>query len=84
MLRMVRRGVDQPRVVLAGLVREAQDRGELPSHLDADAVARVVISIFFGFVLQQAWDRRVELAPYLEVMEAGLNAMLQRTVSRPT
>jgi TetR/AcrR family transcriptional regulator, transcriptional repressor of aconitase len=79
MLRMVRRGVDQPRALLAGLVREAQGRGELPSDLDPDAVARVVLSIFFGFVLQQAWDRRVELEPYLQVMEAGLNAMLGRT-----
>jgi AcrR family transcriptional regulator len=77
MLRMVRRGVDEPRALLAGLVREAQGRGELPSNLDPDAVARVVLSIFFGFVLQQAWDRRVELEPYLEVMEAGLEAMLQ-------
>jgi TetR/AcrR family transcriptional regulator, transcriptional repressor of aconitase len=77
MLRMVRRGVDEPRALLAGLVHEAQGRGELPSNLDPDAVARVVLSIFFGFVLQQAWDRRVELEPYLEVMEAGLKAMLQ-------
>jgi AcrR family transcriptional regulator len=76
MLRMVRRGVDEPRALLAGLVREAQDRGELPSNLDPEAVARIVLSLFFGFVLQQAWDRRVELEPYLEVIEAGLNAML--------
>jgi AcrR family transcriptional regulator len=77
MLRIVRRGVDEPRALLADIVRQAQSRGELPSALDPDAVARVVLSIFFGFVLQQAWDRRVELEPYLEVMEAGLNAMLQ-------
>jgi TetR/AcrR family transcriptional regulator, transcriptional repressor of aconitase len=79
LLRMVRRGVDEPRALLAALVREAQDRGEFPSDLDPDAVARIVLSVFFGFVLQQAWDRRVELEPYLEVIEAGVDAMLRAT-----
>jgi AcrR family transcriptional regulator len=76
MLRMVRRGVDEPRAMFAGFVREAQDRGELPPDLDPDAVARLVLSLFFGFVLQQAWDRRAELEPYLDVIDAGLNGLL--------
>jgi AcrR family transcriptional regulator len=76
MLRMVRRGVDEPRAMFAGFVREAQDRGELPSELDPDAVARLVLSLFFGFVLQQAWDRRAELEPYLDAIDAGLSGLL--------
>ena len=76
MLRIVRRGVDEPRVMFAGLVREAQERGEFPSGLDPDAVARLVLSLFFGFVLQQAWDPEAELDPYVDVIEAGLNGLL--------
>jgi TetR/AcrR family transcriptional regulator, transcriptional repressor of aconitase len=76
MLRIVRRGVDEPRAMFAGFVREAQDRGELRPDLDPDAVARLVLSLFFGFVLQQAWDRRAELEPYLDAIEAGLDGLL--------
>jgi TetR/AcrR family transcriptional regulator, transcriptional repressor of aconitase len=76
MLRIVRRGVDEPRAMFAGFVREAQDRGELPPQLDPDAVARLVLSLFFGFVLQQAWDKRVELEPYLDAIETALDGLL--------
>jgi TetR/AcrR family transcriptional regulator, transcriptional repressor of aconitase len=76
MLRIVRRGVDEPRALFASVVREAQDRGEFPKSLDPDGVARLVLSLFFGFVLQQAWDPRANLDAYLEVIEAGLNGLL--------
>jgi AcrR family transcriptional regulator len=83
MLRMVRRGVDEPRVMFAELVRDAQDRGELPPDLDPDAVARVIIALFQGFVLQQAWDKRAEVEPYLGVIEAALNALLLQASQAP-
>jgi AcrR family transcriptional regulator len=76
MLRVVRRGVDEPRAIIATVVREAQERGEFPQTLDADGVARLVLSLFFGFVLQQAWDPRANLDAYLEAIEAGLNGLL--------
>jgi len=69
-LRLVRRGVDRPRKLLANLVRAAQRRGELATALDPDAVARVMIALFQGFVLQQAWDPKARVEPYLEVVEA--------------
>jgi AcrR family transcriptional regulator len=37
----VRQGVDEPRMLLAGMVRRAKRRGELPGNLDADATARL-------------------------------------------
>ena len=67
---LVRRGVDEPRKLLARLVRDAQRRRELPAGLDADAVARVMIALFQGFVLQQAWDPAVRVEPYLAVVAA--------------
>lgn len=75
-LEMVRSGVDKPRIMLAELVRDAQERSELPRNLDADAVARVMIALFQGFILQQAWDRRVKVEPYVAVIEAALNGIV--------
>ena len=77
-LKMVRSGVDKPRLILAELVRDAQKRSELPRNLDADAVARVMIALFQGFILQQAWDRRVGVETYVAVIEAALDGMLTR------
>ncbi len=73
--KLVREGTDQVRTHLAGLVREAQTRGELPAEVDAQALARVMVSIFQGFVLQQAWDPRVRPAPYLDALEVILDCL---------
>lgn len=75
MLKLARRGVDEPRQLLGGLIRAAQERGEISSELDPDAAARVIISVFHGFVLQQAWDPRVEIGPYRKVVSELLTAI---------
>ena len=72
--------MDRPRKAIAELVREAQGRGEVPSELDPDSVARVVIALFQGFVLQQAWYERVDVAAYLETVETMFDALL---IERP-
>ena len=79
---LVRRGVDRPRRRLAVLVRAAQGRGDLPAGVDPDAVARAMIALFQGFVLQQAWDPSVRVEPYLAVVEA-LIARLTRGTTPP-
>ena len=81
-LPVVRRGVDLPRARLATLVRSGQTRGELRRDLDADALARAMIALFHGFVLQQAWDPRVRVAPYLEVLDALLDGLRRRGTGR--
>ena len=78
---LVRRGVDQPRAAIGGLVREAQEKGELRADLDPDSVARVVTALFQGFVLQQAWDESLEVAPYFETVEAILDALVPDAVA---
>jgi AcrR family transcriptional regulator len=75
---LVRRGVDRPRALLAGLVRRARRRGELPAGIDPDAAARAMIALFQGFLLQLAWDPRVQVAPYLAAIEAALGAVPAR------
>jgi hypothetical protein len=36
----------------------------------------VLIALFHGFVLQQAWDKSVQLDTYRAVVDAALNAIL--------
>ncbi len=76
--RIVRRGVDGPRAMLAALVRDAQARHEVPARLDADAAARAMIALFQGFVLQQAWDPRADVESYLDAIEIALGAISGR------
>jgi AcrR family transcriptional regulator len=74
--RVVRRGVDRPREVLAEIVRTAQARGRLGQALDADALARLMLAIFHGLVLQQVWDEKADLRPCVDALESMLDVML--------
>jgi AcrR family transcriptional regulator len=78
--KLVMRGTDRPREVMAELVREAQERGELAAELDPDSVARIMTALFQGFILQQAWDETVDVATYLETVEAFVDALLTERV----
>jgi AcrR family transcriptional regulator len=77
---LVMRGISPPLTAIAELVREAQGRGDLPGELDPDAVARVMLALFQGFVLQQAWDESVDVAAYLETAEAMVDALVPQRV----
>jgi AcrR family transcriptional regulator len=73
---IVRRGVDQPRAAIADIVRRAQQRGEIPPDVDADALARILIAGFHGFVLQQAWDETVAIEPFLATTRQLVQALV--------
>ena len=73
--RTVRTGIDESRALLAALIVEAQGRGELPRHLAPDALARVMIALFQGFVLQQAWDDQADVGSYMEVIDTLLHGL---------
>ncbi|MDE5441763.1 TetR family transcriptional regulator [Bradyrhizobium sp. CSA207] len=49
-------GIDMPRALIVALVERAQHDGLIKRDLGADAVARVLVAIFQGFVLQKCWD----------------------------
>jgi AcrR family transcriptional regulator len=74
-LESVRRGVDEPRLLLARIVRECQERDELPPELDPEGIARVMVAIFQGFVLQQAWDPETDADQYLAAVDTILVAL---------
>lgn len=76
LLVLMRRGVDAPRQLLAERLTDAQRRGDFPAHLDPDAVARILIALFQGFILQQAWDEHLSVEPYVATLEQIFQALL--------
>ena len=44
-----------PRALIVALVERGQHDGLIRRDLGADAIARVLIAIFQGFVLQKSW-----------------------------
>src|SRR5262249_15331190 len=79
LLALMRRGVDEPRKRLAEMIRSAQSRGDFPMHLDPDALARIMIALFHGFVLQQAWDEQLSVEPYIATIQAVFQVLLQQS-----
>jgi AcrR family transcriptional regulator len=73
--RLVMRGTERQIEEVAKLAREAQERGELDESLVPNGVARVMTALFQGFVLQQAWDERADVATYFETVEAMVDAL---------
>jgi AcrR family transcriptional regulator len=74
-LETVRRGVDEPRQLLARIVAECQEKDELPSEIDPEGLARVMVAIFQGFVLQQAWDPEADIEQYMTAVDVILAAL---------
>jgi len=71
----VRRGVDEPRRLLEQIVVACQARGELPQAIDPEGLARTIVAIFQGFVLQQAWDPETDIERYLGAVDAILSTL---------
>jgi AcrR family transcriptional regulator len=77
-LKTVRKGVDEPRRMLAAIMTRARDNGEMPKEIDPDAMARVMIALFQGFALQLAWDPRIDPKPFANAIERLFAAILSR------
>jgi len=56
-------GVRLARGALIRVIRRGQKRGTFSAKLDAAAAARLLIAIFQGFVLQAAWEPKLDLEP---------------------
>jgi AcrR family transcriptional regulator len=76
--KIIMRGIDRSREVMTLLIREAQEHDELPAELDADSLARAMLALFQGFILQQAWDERVDVEAFLATVEALVDALTER------
>src|SRR6185437_11512794 len=54
-------GIRGPQAMIADLVEQAQRMELMSRDLDADAVARCLIALFQGFVLQVAWGEKIDI-----------------------
>jgi AcrR family transcriptional regulator len=55
---LVTTGIDVPRTTIAELIERGQRSGQISRRVSADAVARSLIALFQGFVLQVSWGER--------------------------
>lgn len=78
LLKLVRRGIEEPIGLLREVIREAQARGELPRDLEPEAAARTIVALFHGIILQRIWDSRVDVAAQLAFIERVIDAAIAR------
>ena len=74
--KLVRRGIDQPRVLLSTLIARGQRRKEISRELDPDATARFMIALFHGFVLQLDSDSQAAVEPFVKLLDICLRRLL--------
>jgi len=73
-LRLIRRGLNQPLQLLSDAIAKAQADGQLRKEIDPDAAARVLIALFHGFILQQAWEERADVGAFAETAQSMADA----------
>jgi TetR/AcrR family transcriptional regulator, transcriptional repressor of aconitase len=81
-LRTVRKGVDEPSKMLTRLLQQARDQGDLLPASDPEAMARSMIALFQGLVLQLAWDPSLEVEPLLEIIRKMLITSIKTSSRR--
>jgi hypothetical protein len=62
--------------LLLGLLRDAQRHGSLPAQVDPEALTRVYLALFPGFILQQAWEPEVDVHAYVDVLKSIIDGTL--------
>ncbi len=80
-------GIAIPRVLIVELVERAQRTGRLSKDLSADTIARSLIALFQGFVLQVAWGEAIDIDSCVAVVDRmvlGLAPADPRTGARRT
>jgi AcrR family transcriptional regulator len=65
LLKVTQEGTHQPRRVLTKLVSSLKVSGDLPEDLNSDAMARIMIALFEGFVLQKCRESDLDVEPYI-------------------
>jgi AcrR family transcriptional regulator len=65
-----RRNVDDPRAAVKAVLQT------LPIALDPDALARILIAIYQGLLVQTVWDETVDNDAYVDTVAAILGALI--------
>jgi AcrR family transcriptional regulator len=68
-------GIDAARAVIVLLVTRAQSQRLISGDLGADAIARTLVALFQGFLLQVVWHQPVDVAAALAVVDRMLGGL---------
>ena len=66
---IVRQGIEAPLKVLTEIVIEYQKQKLLPVELSSEAIARVILAQFQGFVVQFVMNDQLDIKEYVKVVE---------------
>jgi AcrR family transcriptional regulator len=79
-------GIDAPRVTIRSLIQSGQRSGQISTRVNADAVARALIALFQGLVLQVSWGEKIDVdvcVTAIDQMLEGLRSPAGRPVRSP-
>jgi AcrR family transcriptional regulator len=65
--------IDMPRALIVALVERGQHHGLVKRDLGADAIARVLIAIFQGLVLQKCWGEDFDAEACMVAVESVID-----------
>jgi AcrR family transcriptional regulator len=68
-LALVRRGTNQPLKLLSEAIARSRSKRQLPATVNPEAAARIVIALFHGLILQQAWDEGTDVIGFAKTAE---------------
>jgi AcrR family transcriptional regulator len=68
-------GIDSARTVIVRLVERAQSLRLISRDLDADTIARTLVALFQGFLLQIVWRQPVDIDAVLAVVDRLLGGL---------
>lgn len=68
-------GIDMPRAVIVALIERAQHDGQFKRDVSADAIARILIAMFQGFVLQKSWGQDFDVGACMAAADELLGGL---------
>lgn len=80
--KIARQGIDEPKNVLTEILTEYQNQGKLDKALSPEAVARVMMAQFQGFVLQITMDNELDVKEYIKVVKCLIDKSLLNDKSK--
>jgi AcrR family transcriptional regulator len=66
----LRSDIDMICAAFSGIIRTAQERGDITPNVDPASVARIMLSLFHGMVIQKSLDPAVNLDHYVQALKA--------------
>jgi AcrR family transcriptional regulator len=80
----VTQGIRRPIAVLSELLRQGQRLGVVDARIDPGSIARTIVAMFQGFVLQRVWAEPFEVASALAAFDVFFAGLAPRKPARGT